>query len=104
MGRTNPAGQGRARFALIAAVLAVMGACHRDTPRASHVEEAVAITERFWAEKLPQVDTNHFTTKAEDLGSYWQIIYQLPSGSAGADWIFQVDKRTGKIVYVKGGQ
>lgn len=67
-------------------------------------DEAVEIANQFWAEKLPQVDLRPVDIKKTDIGTRWRVIYEPPEGSTGGPWVFEVDKKTGRIVNVSGGQ
>lgn len=66
--------------------------------------EAVQITNRYWADSLPQVDLSKLNVDAVDKGDRWRVIYRPPDGSTGGPFVYDVDKKTGKIIHSDGGQ
>jgi hypothetical protein len=92
----------RASVIILALLLAV--GCQNRAEGTATAEEAIKVTNRFWAEEFPQVNLGDLTSKAVDLNDRWRVTYDPPEGSAGAQWIFEVDKKSGKIVKVSGGQ
>jgi hypothetical protein len=92
------------RLLICASAIALHTACGRDLRQASTPEEAVQVTNQFWAEELPQVNLANLRIKTRDLGDKWLVTYEPPEGSLGAEWIFEVDKASARIVNVSGGQ
>jgi hypothetical protein len=86
-------------FALMISIVACDGTAGADT-----AEEAVKITNRYWAESLPQVNLKNLSVKTEDAGNRWRVTYAPPEGSTGGPSVFEVDKKSGKIVHATGGQ
>lgn len=87
----------------VLALLLLLG-CHSRTGGAGTAEQATAIADRYWAEKLPQTDVGSLKKKTEDLGDRWRVTYAVPGGSTGGPWSLDVDKESGRIVGGAGGQ
>lgn len=93
-----------ARAFLCVLAFLLLPAC-LDRPRgAATAEEAIAVTNDYWEENLPQVDLNHFAIETRNFGDRWRVTYNLREGGTGGPSIFDVDKRTGRIVHAEGGQ
>ena len=76
----------------------------QEQPKAAVAEQAIGVTNRYWSENLPQVNLRRMTVQAIDRGDKWRVIYKAPDGSTGGPFVYDVDKKTGKILHSDGGQ
>jgi hypothetical protein len=90
----------RIRSFALAISLAV--ACQGCDKGAVTEKKAIEVTKAQMTKELPQVDLRIFVIEAEDLGSKWQVTYEIPGGSTGTPVVFEVDKNSGKIVSAHG--
>lgn len=91
-------------FLFVLTPMMLIAACDDRVTGAATAEEAVKITNRDWAENLPQVNLKNLSVTTVDKGDRWRVTYAAPQGSAGGPFIYEVDKKTGKIVHSDGGQ
>ena len=59
---------------------------------------AIRIAERVVAKDFPDFDTIRNPPKVEDKASYWEISYRLPRDMQGGTPVFDVDKKTFKVI------
>jgi hypothetical protein len=91
--------------ALLSAVAVVLASACQDGPHGAPTsKQAVQITNREFAKDSPQVNLREFTVQTADKGDRWRVVYDVPGGSTGTPVIFDVDKKSGKIVYVHRNQ
>jgi hypothetical protein len=90
----------------LSAIALVLVACHGQGqgPRAATEPQAVEITKRYWAKESPQVDLSRWINSTRDLGDKWEVTWDVPGGSTGSPVTFEIDKRSGRILHVEGGQ
>jgi hypothetical protein len=83
----------------ILVMLALLSGCQVSNREVSS-ERAVEITKEWWAVNSPRVPVNSFTVATADMKDRWIVIYE-PSGT-GPRVLFDVEKRSGNIVFVTG--
>jgi hypothetical protein len=93
----------RREFLFLASTV-VLSACQTQGKRAATAPQAVEITKSYWAKESPQVDLRRWVNSTRDLGDKWEVIWEVPGGSTGSPVTFDIDKRSGRIVHVEGGQ
>jgi hypothetical protein len=92
------------KFELLFSFMLILAACTGSTGRSTTAEEAIEITNEFWERELPQVNLANLSINTRDMGTKWRITYSPPEGSLGSQWVFEVDKVSGNILNVSGGQ
>ncbi len=89
---------------ILASALFVVAGCQDRGSHGATGEEAVTITNAQLTADTPQIDLGTFTIQTADMGDRWRVTYDIPGGSTGTPVIFDVDKKSRKIVYAHRNQ
>jgi hypothetical protein len=79
-------------------------ACNDRPTDAKTEKDAIKITEEYWRKEFPQVNLNNLTARGTDLNDRWKVTYYERGYPDPIGWEFEVEKESGRIIKVKGGQ
>jgi hypothetical protein len=82
-----------------------LAACNGRPHDATSAKDAIKITNKYWKEQFPQVNLKNLSVRTIDMNDRWKVNYY--DASDDRHWpvsVFEVEKKSGEIVKVKGGQ
>ena len=82
----------------------LMLACGPSSKGAPTPKDAIQITNAQMAKDSPQIGLHEFIINTSDLSDRWEVTYDVPGGSTGTPIVFEVDKKSAKIVFVHRNQ
>jgi hypothetical protein len=92
------------RSMILGVMISASVGCQDQPERADTEKQAIRITNHYWAQELPQVDLDRLTVSAIEQKDTWKVLYMPDGGLPGDEWVFEVRKKDGKIVQMKGYQ
>ena len=88
----------RACFWLLASLVAVACSLAAEKPMTTTESDVLRIAEEYVATHYPDFDRTQSKPVVRDLGSKWEVSYDLPEGTLGGTPIVEIDKGSSKIL------